>query len=139
MTRNPKLFSRLFSSFLLLSFSSLLFSQQSNLQTSFLSPVAVHLTGAVADIAETENLSYIKQITRDSRKSLTTFQPNASDLLIQQAEQTKDSSQRQKLEREAVKAYFAEAVLPVRFNRPSDPNAVATNPVTFGIHFGLGF
>jgi hypothetical protein len=37
------------------------------------------------------------------------------------------------------KAYFAEAVLPVRFNRPSEPGAVATNPVTFGIHFGLGF
>lgn len=37
------------------------------------------------------------------------------------------------------KAYFAEAVLPVRFNRPSGPNAIATNPVTFGMHFGLGF
>ncbi|HYX52861.1 MAG TPA: hypothetical protein VE783_05375 [Candidatus Limnocylindrales bacterium] len=37
------------------------------------------------------------------------------------------------------KAYFAEAVLPVRFNRPTGPNAVNTNPVTFGVHFGLGF
>jgi hypothetical protein len=37
------------------------------------------------------------------------------------------------------KSYFAEADLPVRFSRPSDPNAIATNPVTFGIHFGLGF
>ncbi|HWZ45467.1 MAG TPA: hypothetical protein VNW97_18475 [Candidatus Saccharimonadales bacterium] len=35
------------------------------------------------------------------------------------------------------KAYFAEAVLPVRFNRPT--GGIATNPVTFGIHFGLGF
>jgi hypothetical protein len=35
------------------------------------------------------------------------------------------------------KAYFAEAVLPVRFNRPT--NGPATNPVTFGVHFGLGF
>ena len=35
------------------------------------------------------------------------------------------------------KAYFAEAVLPVRFNRPAGgPN---TNPVTLGVHFGLGF
>jgi len=35
------------------------------------------------------------------------------------------------------KAYFVEAVLPVRFNRPvGSPN---TNPVTFGMHFGLGF
>jgi hypothetical protein len=35
------------------------------------------------------------------------------------------------------KAYFVEAVLPVRFNRPvGGPN---TNPVTFGLHFGVGF
>ena len=35
------------------------------------------------------------------------------------------------------KAYFVEAVLPVRFNRPV--GGPATNPVTFGMHFGLGF
>lgn len=35
------------------------------------------------------------------------------------------------------KAYFVEAVLPVRFNRP--PGGPSTNPVTFGMHFGLGF
>ncbi len=35
------------------------------------------------------------------------------------------------------KAYFVEAVLPVRFNRPTI--GPATNPVTFGVHFGLGF
>ena len=35
------------------------------------------------------------------------------------------------------KAYFVEAVLPVRFNRPT--GGPATNPVTFGMHFGLGF
>lgn len=35
------------------------------------------------------------------------------------------------------KTYFAEADLPVRFNRPTGgPN---TNPVTFAAHFGLGF
>ncbi len=44
-----------------------------------------------------------------------------------------------KSENSFFKAYFAEAVLPVRFNRPSGLNAVATNPVTFGVHFGLGF
>jgi hypothetical protein len=34
------------------------------------------------------------------------------------------------------KAYLVEAVLPVGFNRPfGGPN---TDPVTFGIHFGLG-
>jgi hypothetical protein len=35
------------------------------------------------------------------------------------------------------KAYFVEAVLPVRFNRPS--GGPSTNPVTFGIHFGIAF
>jgi hypothetical protein len=35
------------------------------------------------------------------------------------------------------KAYFVEAVLPVRFNRPV--GGPSTNPVTFGLHFGLGF
>ena len=35
------------------------------------------------------------------------------------------------------KSYFVEAVLPVRFNRP--PLGPDTNPVTFGVHFGLGF
>ncbi|MGA2890634.1 MAG: hypothetical protein ABSE51_21585 [Terracidiphilus sp.] len=35
------------------------------------------------------------------------------------------------------KAYFVEADLPVRFDRPvGGPN---TNPVTFAMHFGLGF
>ena len=35
------------------------------------------------------------------------------------------------------KAYFVEAVVPVRFNRPT--GGPATTPVTFGPHFGLGF
>jgi hypothetical protein len=35
------------------------------------------------------------------------------------------------------KAYFVEADLPVRFNRP--PVGPATDPVTFAMHFGLGF
>lgn len=35
------------------------------------------------------------------------------------------------------KAYFVEAVVPVRFNRPT--GGPATNPVTFGLHFGLAF
>jgi hypothetical protein len=35
------------------------------------------------------------------------------------------------------KAYFIEAVLPVRFNRPVV--GPKTDPVTFGLHFGLGF
>jgi hypothetical protein len=35
------------------------------------------------------------------------------------------------------KAYFVEADLPVRFNRP--PGGPNTNPVTFALHFGVGF
>ena len=35
------------------------------------------------------------------------------------------------------KAYFVEADLPVRFNRPA--GQPATDPVTFALHFGLGF
>ena len=35
------------------------------------------------------------------------------------------------------KAYFVEADLPVRFNRP--PAGPDTTPVTFAMHFGLGF
>ena len=35
------------------------------------------------------------------------------------------------------KAYFVEADLPVRFNRP--PGGPSSNPVTFAMHFGLGF
>jgi hypothetical protein len=35
------------------------------------------------------------------------------------------------------KAYFIEADLPVRFNRPV--GGPYTNPVTFAMHFGLGF
>jgi len=40
-------------------------------------------------------------------------------------------------EKSFFKAYFIEADLPVRFNRPvNDPK---TNAVTFAMHFGLGF
>ena len=35
------------------------------------------------------------------------------------------------------KTYFAEADLPVRFNRPT--GGPSTDPVTFAAHFGLGF
>ena len=41
------------------------------------------------------------------------------------------------IEHNFFKAYFVEAVLPVRFNRPT--GGPSSNPVTFGIHFGLGF
>lgn len=67
--------------------STYLFSQQSSLQTSFLSPAAVHTPAlVVADIADTEHLSYLRQVEKEQRKISASFQPNASDLLIQKAE-----------------------------------------------------
>lgn len=42
-----------------------------------------------------------------------------------------------KVENSFIKAYFVEADLPVRFNRPT--GGPATNPVTFAAHFGVGF
>jgi hypothetical protein len=36
-----------------------------------------------------------------------------------------------------LKAYFVEADLPVRFDRPA--GGPSTNPVTFALHFGVGF
>jgi membrane-bound lytic murein transglycosylase D len=68
--------------------SSILFCQQSSFQTSFLSPLTVHVpvSLSLADIAETEHLPYINQVAKESRKRLATFYPNGSDLLIDQAE-----------------------------------------------------
>ncbi|MGD1070952.1 MAG: transglycosylase SLT domain-containing protein [Bryobacteraceae bacterium] len=88
MTGN-RVLSRFCCGFLLLSSSSYLFSQQSNLQTSFFSPAAIHLpTPVLADVAETEHLPYIKQVAKDNGKNPTPFLPNASDLSIQQAEES---------------------------------------------------
>ena len=64
-----------------------LYSQQSGFQTSFLSPVAVHAPSVIAaDIADTEHLSYLNQLIREQKKISALFRPNASDQLIQQAE-----------------------------------------------------
>jgi membrane-bound lytic murein transglycosylase D len=69
--------------------SPLLFSQQSNIQTSFFAPAAVRLpaSGVTADIAETEHLPYINQVAKENQKGLASFRPNAFDLLIDQAEE----------------------------------------------------
>jgi membrane-bound lytic murein transglycosylase D len=78
-----------FGIFLLTYCSTLVFSQQSAFQTSFLAPAAIRLsnTGVLADIAETEHLPYIKQVAKESAKGPAAFLPNGSDLLIQQAEE----------------------------------------------------
>jgi membrane-bound lytic murein transglycosylase D len=43
--------------------------------------------GVVADIVESEHLPYIKQVAKDTRPTGLLFQPNAYDLLIEQAEE----------------------------------------------------
>ncbi len=94
MTRFSKNFRYVFLTVFLLISSSLLFSQQSSLQTSFLAPAAIRFTnnvisgsGIVASISRAEHLPYLKEVAEESRFSAATFQPSASDLLIQQAEE----------------------------------------------------
>jgi membrane-bound lytic murein transglycosylase D len=63
-----------------------LFSQQSNLQTSFFAPASIRLaTGVSASIAETEHLPYLNEVAKEVKPQA--FQPTPSDLLIQQAEE----------------------------------------------------
>src|SRR5215469_6957523 len=84
MTRNFKgIFVLLLAALALLP-SQLLFSQQSNFQTSFLTPVAVRpVNPAGATVVDSEHLSYLKELAKSPN-----FQPNPSDLLIQQAEES---------------------------------------------------
>src|SRR5215472_16116378 len=65
-----------------------LFSQQPSFQTSFFAPAAAHLImpSVVANVVDTEHLSYINEVARE-KKSVAAFSPNASDLLIQEAEE----------------------------------------------------
>jgi membrane-bound lytic murein transglycosylase D len=69
--------------------SSVLFSQQLNFQTSFFSPAAARLTAPepAADIVVTEHLPYINQVAKEKNNTAVSYSPNASDLLIQEAEQ----------------------------------------------------
>jgi len=76
---------------LLLSSSVVLFAQQSGLQTSFFAPAAVRTPNPVpavaATIVESEHLPYLKEVAREATPTPTAFQPTASDLQIQQAEE----------------------------------------------------
>lgn len=71
---------------LLLPFS-LLFGQQSHFQTAFLAPAAIRLTattvppGVAPVVVRSEHLPYLSEVAKEDK------QPNASDLLIQQAEE----------------------------------------------------
>lgn len=87
MAWNANRYSSTFFGIFLAFSGSLLQAQQSNLQTSFFAPAAIRMpaTGALADVAETEHLPYIKQVAKENHTGF--FQPNSSDLLIQQAEE----------------------------------------------------
>src|SRR5579872_6451787 len=86
--------------------SSPLFSQQSSLQTSFFAPATVHLSlsAGVADIVETEHLPYINQVAKENNKTIATFAPSPSDLLIQQAEEKFRAGRRSYRERDYTNA-----------------------------------
>lgn len=82
--------------FLLAVPNELILAQQAGLPTSFLAPAAVHsippASPAAAAVSDSEHLPYVRQIRRDRRLSstvspLSTFSPNASDLVIQQSEE----------------------------------------------------
>src|SRR6266567_4414711 len=89
MARNSKAVRVIFLSIFLTVPCSLLFSQQSSLQTSFLAPAAVRMatSGVSASITEAEHLPYLKEVAKEVKADAATFQPTASDLLIQKAEE----------------------------------------------------
>lgn len=91
MTRNYRALSFSFLTAILLSSSVLLFGQQSSLQTSFFAPAAVRTPNPAisvsATIVESEHLPYLKEVARETTPTPTAFQPTASDLQIQQAEE----------------------------------------------------
>jgi len=72
MTRSSKKSRIVFLAFFLLISSSLLFSQQSSLQTSFLAPAAIRFTnnvistsGIVASVSRAEHLPYLKEVAEE--------------------------------------------------------------------------
>ncbi len=93
MTRNVNATVVLF--FTVLAFISAvpLYSQQSQLQTSFLAPAAVRVnnpavsSGISAIVVRAEHLPYLTELSRTHKSDAAVFQPTPSDLLIQQAEE----------------------------------------------------
>lgn len=93
MTRNFKASFVLYSAFLILLPWHLLVAQQSHFQISFLAPAAIRLTnpataaGVSPVIVRSEHLPYLTEVAKESSLVTGAFQPTASDLLIQQAEE----------------------------------------------------
>lgn len=89
MTRNFRYVGAASLTVLLLSSSSLLFCQQSSLQTSFLAPAVIRALNPTVSstIVEAEHLPYLKEVAKEAEPSPVAFQPTASDLLIPQAEE----------------------------------------------------
>jgi membrane-bound lytic murein transglycosylase D len=92
MTRNLTAACTVFLTVLLFPASPHLYSQQSGLQTSFLAPAAIRtvnagVTAVAATIIDAEHLPYLKEVAKEASPAAKVFQPTASDLLIQQAEE----------------------------------------------------
>ena len=89
MTRNLRAVSFVFLPALLLFSSCVLSAQQSGLQTSFFAPAALRSPNpsVTSTIVDSEHLPYLKEVARDTKPSPIAFQPTASDLSIQQAEE----------------------------------------------------
>jgi membrane-bound lytic murein transglycosylase D len=90
MTRNYKLAGTFFFAAFLFIPLQFLYSQQSNLQTSFLAPIAIrtpNTAGVAATIVDAEHLPYLKEVAKATAPATAAFQPTGSDLLIQQAEE----------------------------------------------------
>jgi membrane-bound lytic murein transglycosylase D len=92
MTRSPKaILVPFFATLVLISVP--LFGQQSQFQTSFFAPAAIHVNNAAitsgisAIIVRAEHLPYLTELSRAHKSDSAIFQPTASDLLIQQAEE----------------------------------------------------
>jgi len=93
MTRNFRVGAAVSFAALLFAPLQLLYSQQANLQTSFLAPIAIRPPnpGISATIKEAEHLPYLSEVAKETKSvapsAALPFQPNSSDLLIQQAEE----------------------------------------------------
>jgi membrane-bound lytic murein transglycosylase D len=93
MTRNLNASFVLFFAVLAVTSAVPLYSQQSQLQTSFLAPAAIRVNNAAvssgisAIVVRAEHLPYLTELSRNHKSDAAVFQPTPSDLLIQQAEE----------------------------------------------------